>query len=174
MTVQSLTLSDKSGSSLFLDARDRRQDALAQALSAGQPATVLLSLNIPGFDKAPPGSEALFILMLDRLFRTFSGLLTLEKGSDRLGPYAIMALDLDPVALKKCCIALETSPPAARLVDIDVYSADGNQIDRRSLGYAARPCLVCNEPAVECIRVKRHSLDDVISRTHELLAYFRA
>jgi holo-ACP synthase CitX len=169
-----LTLSDKSGRSLFLEARDRRQDALAQALSTGHPATVFLSLNIPGFDKAPPGSEALFILMLDELSKTFSGLLILEKGSGLLGPYAIMALDFDPVALKKRCITLETSHPAARLVDLDVYSAAGIQIDRASLCHAARPCLVCHEPAVECIRVKRHSLDDVISRTHELLAYFRA
>ena len=112
--------------------------------------------------------------MLDQLAQTFPGLSMLERSSDALGPYAIIALAIDPSEVKKACIALETGHPAARLVDLDVYSATGVQIDRASLGIAARPCLVCQSPAVDCIRRKRHSLDEVIAKTHELLSTFSA
>ena len=98
----------------------------------------------------------------------------LEKSFDALGPYAIIALQTDPRAAKQHCIALETGHPAARLIDLDVYSAAGEQIDRASLGLAARPCLVCRSPAVDCIRLKRHTLDEVIAKTHELLRSFCA
>lgn len=133
-----------------------------------------MSLNIPGREKTPPGSEALFLSIFDRLVQDFPGSSQLEKSFDALGPYTIIALETDPQAAKTHCIALEASHPAARLIDLDVYSAAGVQIDRASLGVAARSCLVCQSPAVDCIRLKRHSLEEVIAKTHELLSSFSA
>lgn len=172
MTVQSLTLSDKSVRKL-LDARDKRQDALSQTLSEGHSTTLFLSLNIPGIEKSPPGSEAIFFWMLGELTISFPGLVMPGITWDLLGPYAIMALNGEPVEAKKRCINLETSHPSARLIDLDVYSKVGVQIDRASLGFPGRPCLVCKQSAVECIRVKRHSLAEVIGKAHALLAHFR-
>ena len=133
-----------------------------------------MSLNIPGREKTPPGSEALFLSIFDRLVQDFPRASLLEKSFDALGPYAIIALQMDPRDAKNRCIALETGHPAARLIDLDVYSASGVQIDRASLGVAARSCLVCQSPAVDCIRLKRHSLEEVIAHTHELLSPFCA
>jgi holo-ACP synthase CitX len=84
-----------------------------------------------------------------------------------------MAFDMDPLATKQRCVALEARHPFARLIDLDVYSAQGVQIDRSHLDLSGRRCLVCEQPAVECIRVKRHSYDEVIGKVNELLAYFR-
>ena len=120
------------------------------------------------------GSSALFLSTLAQLARAFPGLSMRENSSDVLGPYAIVALKIDPQTAKKRCIALETGHPAARLIDLDVYSAAGVQIDRASLGFGARSCLVCPCPAVDCIRLKRHPLVEVIARTHELLSTFNA
>lgn len=158
----------------FLEARDSRQDALALQLGKGYSATIFLSLNIPGYEKTPPGTEALFLWVFTELANLFSGLVTLVEENDALGPYAIMGIDLEPQAVKKECIALESGHVYARLVDIDVYSADGRQIDRGSLGLPTRTCLLCAQPAVECIRAKRHSYEEVIARVHELLSNFRA
>ncbi|WP_170285869.1 citrate lyase holo-[acyl-carrier protein] synthase [Propionivibrio limicola] len=157
----------------ILEARDGRQDALARALSQGRPAILFLSLNIPGQEKTPPGSEALFFWMLEELNNEFSGLVVLENVHDALGPYAVMSLDLDPYDVKRRCIAAETKYPFARLIDLDVYSPEGVQIDRGRLGLPRRPCLVCSRPAVECIRLKRHSYEEVVAKVHELLARFR-
>jgi holo-ACP synthase CitX len=157
----------------YLDARDRRRDALAQNLSRGHQATIFLSLNIPGSEKNPPGAKALYHWLLGELATSFSGLRILRTASDLLGPYAIMAIALDPTAAKKSCIVLETSHRAARLADLDVYAADGVQIGRSCLGLPARACLVCSAAAVDCMRAKRHPPDEVIAKTNELLAYFR-
>ena len=168
--VRSLTLSDKSASSV-LDARDRRQDALAQALSEGYSATVFVSLNIPGQEKTPPGSEALFLRALDELSKEIQGLTNLVRSCDALGFYAVFGLGLEPVEVKSRCIRIETSHPYSRLIDLDVYAVDGSQIDRKTLGFPGRHCLVCEQAAVECIRVKRHSIEEVIVKVHELLAH---
>ena len=157
----------------YLDARDSRQDALAWALGRGHPATLLLALNIPGGDKTPPGAEALFLWMLNQLPAVVPGFVESSKFHDVLGPYAILGLDSDPKVVKKACVHLEAGHPSSRLIDLDVYSPDGQQVDRSSLGLPARACLVCDQPAVDCIRAKRHSLHSVIHRVHELLAPFR-
>ena len=111
--------------------------------------------------------------MLGELSLCFPDLVTPAVTWDALGPCAIMGLDMEPVAVKGRCIGLETSHPAARLIDLDVYSASGIQIDRGSLDVPRRTCLVCDQPAVECIRSKRHFFDEVIGKAHELLAPFR-
>ena len=158
----------------ILRARESRQGVLSQALSKGHLATVFLSLNIPGFEKTPPGSEALFFWGLRALSAAFPEIAISGKACDALGHYAILSLDLDPVAVKKRCISLEMSEPFARLIDLDVYSCEGLQIDRGSIGLSGRTCLLCDQPAVECIRAKRHTFEDVIGKIHELLSDFRA
>jgi holo-ACP synthase CitX len=157
----------------YLEARDRRQDRLAHTLSQGHPATIFLSLNIPGGEKAPPGSKALYHWMLGELTAAIAGVLVLETACDRLGPYALLAADGDALAVKRQCMALETRHPAARLVDLDVYAADGVPIGRAVLALPARACLVCTETAVDCMRAKRHAPGAVIAKAHELLAHFR-
>ena len=158
----------------FLSAREARQALVAQALQKGRRATIFLSLNIPGENKAPAGSQALFSSMCVEVTAVFTGSTLLERASDVLGPYALWALDDDPQAVKARCVRLEASSPAARLVDLDVYSAQGVQIDRKSLFLPGRGCLVCEEPAVDCIRARRHSFDQVIGKVDELLTPYRA
>ena len=170
--ARSLTSSDKSANKL-LAARDQRQDALARALSKGCQATVFLALNIPGPEKMPSGAQELFLWALEQLEKGFSDVVTFEKGSDALGHYAIMGTNKAPIEAKEHCMALETMNPSARLIDLDVYSGNGDQIDRKSLGFPGRSCLVCSEEAVECMRLKRHLPNEVICKVHELLARFR-
>jgi len=157
----------------YLEARDSRQDALAQALSRGHPATLFLSLNIPGPEKTLPGAEALFFWMLDQLPAHFPNPAIECETSDLLGPYVILGIEADPIAVKEACIQLEAEHPSSRLIDLDVYAIDGTQIDRGCLGHESRTCLVCDQRAVDCIRAKRHSFEETICKVHELLAPFR-
>jgi holo-ACP synthase CitX len=158
----------------ILRARDERQEALLQALNAGHPATLFLSLNIPGREKTPPGAEACFLWVFGRVEAAFPAAVYLSSSFDALGPYRILGLDGDPLSSKRQCIELETGHPSARLIDLDVYTPAGRQVDRSSLGLAARPCLVCDQRAVDCIRIQRHDIGEVIAKVHDLLAQFRA
>jgi holo-ACP synthase CitX len=157
----------------ILKTRDHRQDLLDRHLAAGYPATLVLSLNIPGAIKNPPGSEMLFAWALDQLGEEYSGLAILETSHDLLGSYAVMGIQQAAIETKHRCIELETLQPAARLVDLDVYDSQGRQVDRASLYLSPRPCLVCNRSAVECIRLGRHTASDLTEKINELLAPYR-
>ena len=158
----------------YLEARDQRQVALVEALGDGHRAVVFLSLNVPGAEKAPRGSGALFSWALREIQATCPPFVPLAVSQDALGHFAIVATGRAPVAVKRIAVALEASHPAGRLVDLDVYLASGEQIGRRELGYPARTCLLCDQPAVDCMRLKRHAHDEVVARTYELLANFNA
>jgi len=157
----------------ILAARDSRQELLVKQLACGCPATIFLSLNIPGKNKNPPGAEALFAWALDQLKDTFPDLVTLADGIDPLGPYALLAHSQEARLVKRRCVALETSHPAARLVDLDVYDSHGVQLGRSALSLPPRTCLVCHHPAVDCIRLGRHSLEEVVGRALRLLTGFK-
>ncbi len=90
-------------------------------------------------------------------------------GTDALGPWAVLASSFAPAVTKRAAIDLEATLPAGRLLDLDVYDSSGAQIDRASLGVPARTCLVCARPAVECIRVGRHSAGEVGDAARRLL-----
>jgi holo-ACP synthase len=167
-----LTSSGKSARN-YLEARDERQDGLAQHLGQGHPATIFLSLNIPGSEKSPPGAKALYHWLLSELTAALPGRVILRMASDLLGPYAIVAVDADPLQVKKACMDIENSHSAARLADLDVYAADGKQIGRQAFAVPARACLVCDAAAVDCMRRKRHAPEDVIAKANALLADFR-
>lgn len=158
----------------FLAARDGRQELLSRALSAGRPATLFVSLNLPGPDKSPPGATALFRRGCEQIATSFPGSVLVAADCDALGHFALRVLDADPLSVKRLCIGLEESHPAARLLDLDVYASETVQIGRASLGLQARRCLVCDQPAVDCMRTRRHSIAEVIAKTHELLTPFRA
>lgn len=162
--------SAKSGSDI-LAARERRQELLDRHRGE-HAATLFLSLNIPGNDKTPPGSRALFHWALNRLNESFPCLASVAKGIDALGPYALLTLRRDALKVKQHCIALETSHPAARLIDLDVYDVHGNQISRATLSLPSRPCLVCDQPAVDCIRLGRHRPEEAIEIVQQLLKGF--
>ena len=109
----------------------------------------------------------------EKLHADFPELACLTEARDVLGPYALFGLDIDPPIVKKHCVGLETERPSSRLIDLDVYTADGRQVDRGSLGLQGRSCLVCDQRAVDCIRAKRHTFEETISKVHELLTPFR-
>lgn len=161
----------------LLAARDARQEALERALDqarlAGWPATLAVALNIAGADKAPPGAAALFDAVMPRLAGVFPEGKVLAHSDDALGPYALIGLTQPAETAKALCIAIEDGEPAARLVDLDVYCADGSPMGRAQLGVPARRCLVCSDAAVDCMRSKRHALAAIVARTDELLVAYR-
>jgi holo-ACP synthase len=157
----------------YLETRDRRQDILNNLLLNRYPALIFLSLNIAGAMKALSGAFGLYKWGFDQLHKVFPGIRILIQGSDLLGPYTFFRVDTDPFEVKKQCVIIETAEPFARLLDLDVYDCNGLQVDRNVVGLSARACLVCQQPAVECIRLQRHTYDEVIAKTHELLSPFK-
>jgi holo-ACP synthase CitX len=153
-----------------LRARDARQAlVLAWAGRAGG-ALVAVSLNVPGAEKVPRGARALHGWAVAAVAAAVPGARAVHAGGDALGPFALLDVPAPPAAAKAACLAVEGSYPAARLVDLDVYTPAGGAVDRAALGLAPRPCLLCDAPAVECMRLGRHPRADVVARARALLA----
>jgi triphosphoribosyl-dephospho-CoA synthase len=158
----------------LLDARVARAalvgELLQQACALGARATVLVSVNAAGPDKSFPGLASLLEWASATLTGGLPGVGDLVQGADPLGPYAAFLTSGEPTDVKLAAIELEESQPAGRLLDIDVYGADGQLVDRASLGRGPRKCLVCAEPAVDCMRLQRHDAATLVEAARDLLA----
>ena len=159
----------------FLEARDGRQQELDRIVGQSRPEDAasffLISANIPGCDKHRPGIARLLRGALDSLQEAI-GLKVLFTRRDLLGPFHIASSNLPPINAKRAALVIEAENPSARLLDVDVYRPDGSQVDRAGLGLPPRSCLICAEPARECILLRRHSGPELLERVDTLLRPF--
>ena len=155
----------------LLEARDARQETLDRILAgggAGDGSLLFISANVPGDRKRRPGLARLLWDAVGAL-RGDLELDLVASGWDLLGPYHVARTPAAPAESKGASVALEAAHPAGRLLDVDVYAPDGRQVDRAALGLAPRACLLCGEPARECMRLRRHSGTDLLARVDALL-----
>jgi holo-ACP synthase/triphosphoribosyl-dephospho-CoA synthase len=155
-----------------LEARDRRAAVQNMMLADAGPGRCLicLTLNIAGDVKRTPMTHMLFTRGVKELealdLRIEDSLLTDEPA----GSEGFWLADEDPAEVKKKLEAVEDSFPAARLFDFDVLTEDGTKLSRN----VSRRCLICDAPAAECARSRRHGLDAVKAATDRLLRQFCA
>jgi len=142
-------------------------------LAAGE-TLVALSLAIPGVDKTPCGTGALFAWAASELERAVPTARRVHEAVDVLGQHGLWCTPSDAEGVKRRCVALEATAPAARLVDLDVYSPEGTPVDRSTLHLPQRRCLCCREAARDCIRTRRHAPAEVVATALRLLAGFGA
>jgi holo-ACP synthase len=138
-------------------------------LGAGR-TLVALSLAVPGAEKPPPGAVALFAWAAGEVSSALPGAARLVALDDALGPFAVWTVAGAPASAKARCMAIEASRPAARLLDLDVYSPEGASLDRASLHHPPRACLCCDQPARDCTRAGRHGFAALAARARDLLA----
>lgn len=150
----------------LLEARDARA-ALPASLQYPGP-TLFLSLNVPGPDKSAPRLDRVFALALAAVRRALPASAILADGRDAAGRHAVLGVPAPALDTKLACVRLEESLPFGRLLDLDVVDANGTPMGRASLHLPPRRCLVCEEPAVDCIRAGRHSPHDLASAALQL------
>lgn len=144
----------------LLEARDTRA-ALLASRRVRPSATVFLSLNVPGPDKNAPRLDRVFAWARAAVRREWPAAPLLFEGRDALGPYAAFGVPAAAAAVKGACVRLEESLPFGRLLDLDVFTGDATPVGRASLGQPPRRCLVCEAPAVDCMREHRHPPDEL-------------
>ena len=170
----------------LLQARDARQAAIDRACASRRPAqgvvsassraggsVLFASTGVPGADKAPPGLQGLFAEGC-RGVRSRLPAALLDTRTDALGPWTLFRVALSADDAKRVAVAIESDVAGGRLLDLDVYGDDGRQVDRAAVGVPARSCLVCERPAVECIRLRRHEAIQLGRAVARLLAPYHA
>ncbi|MBQ2996901.1 MAG: citrate lyase holo-[Oscillibacter sp.] len=160
----------------ILSRREARVCAQQALLGQGGRCLVSFSMNIPGQRKqfllAHESFKEGLSLLLDRFS---SHLLTHRLFSASTGDEALLLLDLKPEQAKAITTTLEESHPLGRLWDMDVLDRNGSSLSRTALGYPARRCLICDAPAKECGRSRRHSYEDLFLRAGTIMHdYFRS
>jgi holo-ACP synthase/triphosphoribosyl-dephospho-CoA synthase len=94
---------------------------------------------------------------LDRMFnRRRWHVVAREVLWESTGPEALHVVDADAGLVKSATIELEDSHALGRLWDLDVIGPGPRVVSRKELGHPARRCLVCERPAFECSRSRRH------------------
>jgi holo-ACP synthase/triphosphoribosyl-dephospho-CoA synthase len=161
-----------------LNARERRAQIQAELRSLYNAPVISITVNMPGNVKYNEDTISLIYAAMEkiRICINIARLCLLEERiyHSITGPTALMAVQGDAHTIKAFAISLETEKPYSRLLDIDVFDDNGRQINRATWGLQARKCLVCSEVAVDCMRAKIHSPEEVLRSVRKLMIHHRA
>ncbi|AEB06692.1 holo-ACP synthase CitX [Coriobacterium glomerans PW2] len=125
-------------------------------------ALIVATLNIPGPIKYTPGLDDLFGSGADRLMAHFLDASIYEDRRRATGCTLFALTNEDPLSAKRRAVAFEDEDALGRLFDVDVLRAGcASALSRVGLGMLPRTCLVCDCPAKECARSRRHSLEEL-------------
>lgn len=159
----------------ILAAREQRARRTQQFCDRLRLPTIVLTVNAPGPDKNAPWVARVMAQGTAAIRDTLDecGLILCDAASYRsaAGPEwrgAVQA-QLSPAALKRLTVGIEESHRLGRLFDIDVFSHTLTPLGRAALGLAPRRCLVCDRPAHECVRSRRHRLSDIQAKIATLV-----
>ena len=147
-------------------ARDIRMEKLKVHFEGSAEGLILFLLNIPGSIKDSPLYRKVFntgIRLLKHNFNkrniTFavSEINIPESGT---GPEAYISVsEYDLMSVKKITAEIENSHPLGRIFDIDIFD---RKLEQVKSGREMRKCFICDRPAFECARSRRHPLSEVI------------
>lgn len=156
----------------ILNGKEARAEKQKVLLQKGYP-LLCFSLNIPGSYKRSPlfdkGFETGCELILQQLNWQHIPLIYTEKNAASSGCELYVLFDGDAVTVKRHMVTVEESNPLGRLFDIDILRQDGSKVSRTQLGFPPRSCLLCNEPAFLCGRSQKHSYEDLLLKTIQIL-----
>lgn len=151
----------------LLNSRDNRA-ALQQKMLDEHPGCTLVcfTVQLPGPEKRNALSLAIAAAGTDALEALFGApALTrdLETGFEAF----FLVPDAAP-AVKRLCCSLEESHPLGRLMDIDVIGPEG-PVSRTEVGFQARKCLLCDQPARVCMRARTHTSEELLRRIEQMV-----
>lgn len=159
----------------MMHARDMRCALQRHLLEQYEGSTLIcLTLNIPGPVKVLNGVPRAFDAGCAWIRQALEGagipLLHFESVKEKTGYEAFFSVDGDARTIKQLMIRLEDHSRLGRLFDLDVLQEDGTKLSREDLGFAARRCLLCGEPAQVCARSRRHSVAELVSEIQNILS----
>lgn len=148
-----------------LEAREKRAQQ-RQNWANKQRLSLSLSFNIPGYPKSDNTIGEAFAQVKKDLIRYITScrlsfnLKESETTCDHAGDFFILPLSgetNDPREIKALFEDFEANHPLSRLIDVDIFSAEGLPISSGK----AKKCLICSQPAIVCMREQNHSLEEI-------------
>ncbi len=155
----------------MLDAREQRaalEYNLLSHLENDNPGSLLvMTMAVPGPIKTNKVLNDVFEDLLEEVIQVLKPERTLEEmkrvKNTGLEYYALTSLS--PSELKPLMVEIEEKHPLGRLFDLDVvFLNEKNTVtgtSRTDLGLPVRRCFICDRPAKECGRSRRHSVEEL-------------
>lgn len=160
---------DEVSLSMMLECRENRARTQRELISMYGKPVVSFTMNIAGPVKTSYLIERGFSIGVESLLGALlcHKATIIQKKTNFLttGPEGFFVVDMDPCKLKSICTGIEDRNLIGRLFDIDVIDVDGRKLERRE----TRRCLICNEPAKICSSRRIHTVEQVWSKTNEIL-----
>lgn len=155
----------------LLESRDRRAQYQRSLLSLYPGKTLLcLTVMLPGPVKRSAMSLKIASAAVEAVQGAFS--LVFEELRDlETGYEGYFIVDMDPLSAKKLAVELEETHPLGRLLDLDVIVDGPRPLGREELGLEPRRCIICGRPVRECMRTRKHSTEELLSRIETIIDY---
>lgn len=129
---------------------------------------ISFTLNIPGPKKDSLEYRNIHDVGMEIIYKTLKesgyNIEYRDKIHKITGPEGYFSIDIDPLELKKISVKIENGHQLGRIFDIDVFDSNYRQISRSDLDLSPRKCLICEEEAKICNRLKKHTLEELIER----------
>lgn len=157
----------------ILASRDRRVAIQHQILQTYPHQTLVdIKLNIPGPIKNNSALHKLFTAGYQRLEKFLgTDIKVILEDNLPTGNEVFLICRQSAEVLKQQTVIFEERDPLGRLFDLDVLSTTNlRAISRSDLDLPMRKCFLCQRPAKECARSRRHSISELqnaISRLYQ-------
>lgn len=154
-----------------IDNKDRRSALQHQLINRYYNQTVIaIKLNIPGPIKNNQYLAKIFTTGYSD-FKQLMPKIINEIGWDTYaGNEAFLIVDENAQIIKQLAIKFEDDGALGRLFDVDVMSKQSGHLSRSDFEMKSRKCLICNRPAKECARSRRHSVVELQANISALYA----
>lgn len=151
----------------ILAAREERVAIQHRLLQKHNCPLICFTMNIAGPIKNTPLIQRGFHSGMDLLDRMLPKECIREHLVDisDTGNTAMYAVDMDEIALKQICTDIEDHTPLGRLFDMDVLTANGIKLERKT----QRGCIVCGAPGRGCAARRIHSVSQLQEVTYHIL-----
>jgi len=156
----------------ILDSREERVLYQKHLLSKYHNTIVSYKLNIPGPIK--------YNSLIKEIFDEGLQLLKLKLKDDSVeiehlyvayknsGPELFAVINISAFVIKEITTKIEETHALGRLYDYDVLDVRGRHIDRQELNIESRKCLLCDENAFECGRSRKHTVNELTDKIHNM------
>ncbi len=153
----------------ILEDREKKIQVIHEKMNSTSNFFITIKGNICGEDKNIKITNILTSLYLNEVLKSFN-VLSYDQYSSYDGNYYLVEIsDKNPVEVKKKLIYLE-SIKIGRFIDLDLYSNNQfKSISRKDLNLPSRLCIICNNNYNICLREKKHSKEEVVSKSIKLV-----
>ena len=147
----------------ILSDREQKDNIIKRYTSLYQ--VVCLKANIPGINKNIKEAY-LIVSIFDKKIMKYNPIKRIFFESND-GPYIIYLFNKD-IYMKGKMMQLETKNKLGRFVDIDVYLDSSHSLNRT----IPRKCYICNEYALICSRMQRHSTEELLNHISKITSSY--